>query len=513
MHFKNVYLRSFRLFLFPLAIVYGGILSFRNWLYHKKIIGAVSFNLPIIGVGNLSVGGTGKSPMVDFLVGFLKNDYPLATLSRGYKRRTSGYVLANEQTTAIEIGDEPMQFHLSHPDIAVSVCEKRIEAIRKGDLNLRILQGGIPVQNSAFEIRLRKHAFEFGLTTGEGNKSSPEVMDFYRSFNSFTVKGYWNERWHQPIEKEEGKRIYSGMDDELAFAETYGLKPKGHPLIWTVPKALPDWLLKYPKEVRLQKMLDHAGDLVNRYKSRIHSWDLCNEFLWEPSLNHTEERVWPHLESIPEILTYLEPAIRHIRKQDPTAHLVLNEYGLEKDYRKEVSAKRQRERFLELIAEMKKRGCEPDAIGTQCHVAEPFTMKEIQTTLDELASSGLPVQVTEFWARSKNADSSDKDASPETNAYIRNAYTLAFGHPAVEHFTYWGGGMCYPKGELNSRGKSLHNLIGTVWKSQKKLETSAKGEFSARVFFGEYSLMKEGKEISTFTFLKDSVGKMVEIQL
>jgi tetraacyldisaccharide 4'-kinase len=98
-------------------------------LYHKKIIGAVSFNLPIICVGNLSVGGTGKSPMVDFLVGFLKNDYPLATLSRGYKRRTSGYVLANEQTTAIEIGDEPMQFHLSHPDIAVSVCEKRIEAI------------------------------------------------------------------------------------------------------------------------------------------------------------------------------------------------------------------------------------------------------------------------------------------------------------------------------------------------------------------------------------------------
>lgn len=129
MHFKNVYLRSFRLFLFPLAIVYGGILIFRNWLYQKKLIGAVTFNLPIIGVGNLSVGGTGKSPMVDYLVTFLKNEYPLATLSRGYKRRTSGYVLANDQTTAIEIGDEPMQFHLSHPDVAVSVCEKRIEAI------------------------------------------------------------------------------------------------------------------------------------------------------------------------------------------------------------------------------------------------------------------------------------------------------------------------------------------------------------------------------------------------
>jgi tetraacyldisaccharide 4'-kinase len=129
MHFKNVYLRSFRLFLFPLAIVYGWILLFRNWLYEKNIIGGVSFNLPVICVGNLSVGGTGKSPMVDFLVSFLKNEYPIATLSRGYKRRTSGYVLANENSTAIEIGDEPMQFHLSHPDIAVSVGEKRIEAI------------------------------------------------------------------------------------------------------------------------------------------------------------------------------------------------------------------------------------------------------------------------------------------------------------------------------------------------------------------------------------------------
>ena len=129
MLFKNVYLRSFRLFLFPLAIIYGRILALRNWLYERKIIGAVTFNLPIICVGNLSVGGTGKSPMVDYLVTFLKNEYPIATLSRGYKRRTSGYVLANEQTTAIEIGDEPMQFHLSHPDIAVSVCEKRIEAI------------------------------------------------------------------------------------------------------------------------------------------------------------------------------------------------------------------------------------------------------------------------------------------------------------------------------------------------------------------------------------------------
>lgn len=129
MLFKNVYLRSFRLFLFPLSLLYGGILILRNYLYDKKIIGSIEFNIPIIGVGNLSIGGTGKSPMVDYLAGLLKPHFQIATLSRGYRRRTSGYVLANESSTSIEIGDEPMQFHLSHPEIAVAVGEKRIEAV------------------------------------------------------------------------------------------------------------------------------------------------------------------------------------------------------------------------------------------------------------------------------------------------------------------------------------------------------------------------------------------------
>ncbi len=129
MHFKNIYLRSFRLFLFPISILYGILIAIRNLLYDKKIIKSVEFNIPIICVGNISVGGTGKSPMVMYLASLLKNKYPLATLSRGYKRRTSGYILATERFTAIELGDEPMQIYLHHPDIAVAVGEKRIEAI------------------------------------------------------------------------------------------------------------------------------------------------------------------------------------------------------------------------------------------------------------------------------------------------------------------------------------------------------------------------------------------------
>jgi tetraacyldisaccharide 4'-kinase len=127
--FSNWFLKSFRILLFPFALLYGLIVWIRNWMYDRGILRSASFGLPLICVGNLSVGGTGKSPMVEYLVRLLKDRYKVATLSRGYKRKTKGYSLASEQTTALEIGDEPMQFHRKFPGIPVAVGEERIVAI------------------------------------------------------------------------------------------------------------------------------------------------------------------------------------------------------------------------------------------------------------------------------------------------------------------------------------------------------------------------------------------------
>lgn len=80
-------------------------------------------------MGNLATGGTGKTPMTEYLVRLLKNDFKTATLSRGYKRKTEGFAIAEKDTTALEIGDEPMQFHQKFPDVAVAVGEERIVAI------------------------------------------------------------------------------------------------------------------------------------------------------------------------------------------------------------------------------------------------------------------------------------------------------------------------------------------------------------------------------------------------
>lgn len=129
MNFNAIFLKSFRVLLLPFALLYGLIIIIRNFLYDKKYLRSSEFNFPLICVGNLSVGGTGKSPMVEYLIQLLRPHFKIATVSRGYKRKTKGYVLAKDSSTALDIGDEPMQFHINFPDIAVAVGEERIVAI------------------------------------------------------------------------------------------------------------------------------------------------------------------------------------------------------------------------------------------------------------------------------------------------------------------------------------------------------------------------------------------------
>ncbi len=129
MNFNFPLLRPIRILLFPFSLLYALAVKIRNWCFDKKILASASFSLPIICVGNLAVGGTGKSPMVELLLRLLKDRYAIAVLSRGYKRKTRGYALANEATTALDIGDEPMQFHSKFPEVTIAVGEERIVAI------------------------------------------------------------------------------------------------------------------------------------------------------------------------------------------------------------------------------------------------------------------------------------------------------------------------------------------------------------------------------------------------
>ena len=127
--FTAYYMKHPRWLLFPFSLLYGLVVVIRNWLYDAGLLKSRQFGIPVISVGNLEVGGAGKSPMTEYLVRLLKDDYKTATLSRGYGRKTQGFISAAPGATAIEIGDEPAQFHYKFPEITIAVCEDRVKGI------------------------------------------------------------------------------------------------------------------------------------------------------------------------------------------------------------------------------------------------------------------------------------------------------------------------------------------------------------------------------------------------
>lgn len=134
--------------LLPFSILYAGATRIRNWLYDQDVFASEKFPVTIINVGNLTVGGTGKTPHVEYLVRLLQ-PRRLAILSRGYKRQTKGFVLADAKASAATIGDEPYQYTQAFPEVVVAVCENRAMGIRQ-----------ILALNLATEVILLDDAFQ-----------------------------------------------------------------------------------------------------------------------------------------------------------------------------------------------------------------------------------------------------------------------------------------------------------------------------------------------------------------
>ena len=124
-------MKFIRIILFPIVPIYYLMTWLRNYLYDLGLKPSISFNIPTICVGNLSTGGTGKTPMIEYLICLLKDKKNVATLSRGYKRITEGFVLADTEATADTIGDEPYQFYSKFKGVKVAVDGHRQNGIKK----------------------------------------------------------------------------------------------------------------------------------------------------------------------------------------------------------------------------------------------------------------------------------------------------------------------------------------------------------------------------------------------
>lgn len=120
-----------KLLLYPFSLLYGLVMIIRNWLYDKGILKIHAFDFPVISVGNISAGGTGKSPHIEYLVRLLSEKYSVATLSRGYGRRSKGFAQATKNSTFLEVGDEPLQFVSKFDQIHVAVDEDRVNGIQE----------------------------------------------------------------------------------------------------------------------------------------------------------------------------------------------------------------------------------------------------------------------------------------------------------------------------------------------------------------------------------------------
>ena len=143
-------IRYLKLTLLPLSAVYSTVVYLRNRLFDLGILKSEKGKLPTIVVGNLSAGGTGKTPHVEFLIKTLQQNYKPAILSRGYGRKTRGFILANHLSKFSEIGDEPLQIKTRFPELPLAVCEDRLEGITRLKA---ITDAGLVVLDDAFQHR------------------------------------------------------------------------------------------------------------------------------------------------------------------------------------------------------------------------------------------------------------------------------------------------------------------------------------------------------------------------
>lgn len=150
-----------RKLLFPISLVYALVVFLRNRLYDFGIFSAVSFDTKTICVGNLSVGGTGKTPMVELLVRMMADNYRIAILSRGYRRKSNGFLLATEETKVEDIGDEPYQLKSKFPTIAVAVDADRSHGITQLE---RTVKPDVILLDDAFQHRKVTPGFAILLT-------------------------------------------------------------------------------------------------------------------------------------------------------------------------------------------------------------------------------------------------------------------------------------------------------------------------------------------------------------
>ncbi len=432
-------------------------------------------------------------------------------------------------------------FGFSSDSSVLDEAKKNLLKVRQRDAVIQLLdKEGSPLSYREILLEQKSHQFLFGdnnwsmsamVRNGMGDS---DRLKYYRKrfeevLNSLNTTVYWTERPRNDAAKTQdfqGVVEWDDFDESVNWALSRGLTPKGHPMYWTVPKAIPDWLAKYPYETHMKFVEVRIRNLAARYKNRVKIWDAINEMLWEPHPKNLSKREWPYVETMENMVDYISKVISWAREEDPDALYSINDYGLSMtsapNLRSQdgqlVTAQSQRKRYIELMDKLGNAGAMPNLMGLQCHTGW-LSPSEQMAFYDEMSTAGIPLTITEFWANvselkkipkekveseewrgmgniSKYQDMSEEELIEIRDQYVLNYLTCAFAHPNVDSFYFWGFmNMAVSfKNDYDSSHEiqpiftKVQDLLHKEWNTKLQLKTDRQGRVNFKGFCGNYSL-------------------------
>lgn len=451
----------------------------------------------------------------------------------------TGNLFSNKFSAANDTGN--LLFGFSTADSVLNEARKNIPKVRQRDAEVRFInKSGQTRENVQVSVEQINHQFLFGDNNWQmaamvrnGMENSDRLKYYRKRFseilNSLNTTVYWTERPRNDAVKTQdfqGEVVWDNFEESVNWANSHGLTAKGHPMYWTVPKAIPEWLAKYPYETHMKFVEVRIRNLAARFKNRVKLWDAVNEMLWEPHPKNLAKRFWPYWETQENMVDYIGKVISWAREEDPNALHTINDYGLSStnfgekisQNGKKVNSGIQRKRYIELIHRLGDAGVSPNLMGLQCHTGWLSPSRQM-AFYDEMSEAGIPISITEFWANTnelknqsqkaleseewrsfggdkKHEDLSESELEEIRDKYILDYLTVAFAHPNIHSFYFWGlmGTAVKFKNPYNSSHEmqpifyKLKDLIHNQWKTKTSLITDKNGIINFRGFCGEYAL-------------------------
>lgn len=379
-----------------------------------------------------------------------------------------------------------------------SAANKRIELIRKGEMELCFTKNGKRVKNENIQIELKQHHFGWGAAVNAKKivKDEAQIKNISKAFNLVVFENDLKIKFYERrIPKE---TILEAID--MVRAE--GLGVKGHVLIWPGFRHLtPEFKMHQNNPKKITSMMEnHVKNILEDTKGKIRSWDVANE-------TYTNQ----DLQKITGSEEILYNGFQELKKREPNVLAFTNEYGI---ISKGGLDEKKQQWYYDYIKRVDENtGGLVDGIGIQCHIGSDLTPPEkVLSILDYYASLKKKISISEFTMDIKDA--------AVRKQYSKDFMTAAFSHPSVSEFLFWGiqgekADIFTKDWEQGIMGEAFFELVHGEWKTNLILETNKKGMAKERGFYGiyEYTYV-DGNEVKKgeFDFLPDNKG-VIEIKM